>query len=139
MGIKYLDDLGKIRQRPGQPVDLVNDHDIHAARGNVLKQALQSRSLHRPSGEAAVVVKARQGLPPFALLRHDIRFAGFPLGIETVEGLLEPLFGALAGVDRAALFAHAHPSRRPKKRGPLHRVPVISRAISERLCQRLPW
>ena len=39
--------------------------------------------------------------PAFALLALHERLAGFPLGVEAVELLVEPLFRALAGVERA--------------------------------------
>jgi hypothetical protein len=46
--IKDLDQLSNIRQRTGQPIDLVHDHDVGAARPNVGQQALQCRPLMLP-------------------------------------------------------------------------------------------
>ena len=37
MGVEDLDQLGEVRQRAGQPIDLVDDHQIDPARTNVGK------------------------------------------------------------------------------------------------------
>src|SRR5215204_5235066 len=63
------------------------------------------------------------------------------LRVERVEVLLEAVLGRHTGVDGAAQrlgarFDHRPEpfwSRRPKKRGPFQRVPVIARATLERL------
>ena len=134
-GVEDRDDAGEVGQRPGQPVDLVDDHDIDAAGRHVGQQLAQAGAVHRAAGEAAVVVAAGQGGPALVLLAQDVGRAGLALRVERVERLLQPLLGALAGVDRAAALRRrarhhgASPSRRPKKAGPLRRVPVISRAI----------
>ena len=43
MGIEQFDQLGKVRQRARQPVDLVDHDDIDLARFDVGQQALQGR------------------------------------------------------------------------------------------------
>src|SRR5580692_10135470 len=43
LGIEDLDDFGKIGERAGQPIDLVDDHRVDPPRRDVLKQLLQSR------------------------------------------------------------------------------------------------
>src|ERR1700716_2700753 len=66
--------------------------------------------------------------------------------MKRVEGLLQPFFRGFAGVDGAAdpgrrdvwALSHLAAFRVPKKSGPDHRVPVISRAIFERLAYCLP-
>ena len=74
----------------------------------------------------------------------SIGFAGLPLRMERVEGLLETLFGRLAGVDSTANYwaglTHFLGSffLVPKKAGPDQCVPVISQAIGERLLYFLP-
>ena len=83
------------------------------------------------------------GLPALVLLALDVCLARLPLGVERVEGLLETLFGGLSGVDGAANRRFVPVLMggprflslcfRPKNSGPDQRVPVISRAISERL------
>ena len=137
-GVEDRDDAGEVGQRPGQPVDLVDDHDIDAAGRHVGEQLAQAGAVHRAAGEAAVVVAAGQGGPALVLLAQDVGRAGLALRVERVERLLQPLVAGDAGIDRAAdaagggLGDHgASPSRRPKKAGPLRRVPVISRAIDE--------
>ena len=110
--VEHLDDLGEVGERAGQPVDLVDDHDVDLAGRDVGEQPLQRRPLHVAAGEAAVVVALRRGLPALVLLAADVGLAGLPLGVEGVELLLEPLLGRLAGVDRAADAAAARALRR---------------------------
>ena len=80
-----------------------------------------------------------------------ICLTGLALGIERVEGKVEVMLGRLAGIDGAAreladasihgieilflLRAGVVPlgRTRAKKRGPLQAVPVIARAMAERL------
>src|SRR6516165_6180958 len=100
--IEDLDDLGKIGQRAGQPVDLVDDDRIDATRRDVVKQPLQRRPIHRRPGEPAIVITLRQAYPAFLLLTVDESLAGLALRLQRVELLLEPLLGGFAGVDRAA-------------------------------------
>ena len=52
--------------------------------------------------KTAVVIMRSEQFPPLTCLRPDIRFAGFALRIEAVEGLVETLLGRLAGVNRTA-------------------------------------
>jgi hypothetical protein len=35
VSVEELHDLGEVRQRPGEPVNLVDDDDIHPAGGDV--------------------------------------------------------------------------------------------------------
>jgi hypothetical protein len=65
-------------------------------------------------------------------LAEDVGFTGLSLGIQGIEGLLQPLFGRFAGINGAA-NPSSHGFRTPKNRGPDHRVPVISRAILDKL------
>ena len=104
--------------------------------GNIGEEPLQAGSLERPAGDAAVIISVADRLPAFAGLTLDIGGAGLVLGIEAVEVLLQPFLARLAGVDGAALV-HAARFRGfvPKKAGPDHCVPVIVRAISDRLFQ----
>ena len=134
---KIVDDAGEVGERAGQPIDLVDDHDIDRAGLHIGEQPPQAGAVHRAAGEAAIVVAAGQGGPALVLLAQDVGGAGLALRVERVERLLQPLVGALAGVDRAAALprgARDHctsPSRKPKKAGPLRRVPVIARATDE--------
>ena len=101
-GVEDGDDAGEVGERAGQPIDLVDDHDIDCAGLDVGQQLAKAGAVHRAAGEAAVVVGAGQGGPALVLLAQDVGFAGLALGVERVERLLQPLLGALAGVDRAA-------------------------------------
>ena len=109
--IKNLHKPGKIRQRPGQPVDLVDDDDVDPPNLDIGEQALQRRALQGGAGDAAIVVKGGQHDPALVLLARDIGLAGLPLRLQRVEVLLEAFFGGFAGVDGAA---HRCGSPRPR-------------------------
>ena len=91
MGIEHLNDLGKVEQGAGEPIDLVDDNDVDLRPADVGQKALQSRSLQRSPGIAAIVIVGRQHDPAFVLLTCDKGLAGFALRIERVEVLLEAL------------------------------------------------
>lgn len=69
---------------------------------DVLQKPLEGRPLHRPAGQASVVVHVRKRDPSGMTLAYDIGLASLPLSIERIEFLLEALVGRFAGVDRAA-------------------------------------
>ena len=102
MRFEQLDQLGEVGKRPGQAIDLVDHHDVDLAGLDVGQQPLQRRPLHGAAGEAAVVVAALTQSPALVSLAFDVGLAGFALGVERVELLLQALLGGLAGVDRAA-------------------------------------
>jgi hypothetical protein len=54
--VEDLDDLGKISQRAGQPVDLVDDDRVNPTRRDVGEQPSQRRPIDRRAGEPAVVI-----------------------------------------------------------------------------------
>ena len=118
--VELLDDLGKVCQRACQPVDLIDDNGIDSFGCDVFEQSFQGWSFHVAAGEAAIVILSRNQLPAFMSLADDIGFAGFPLGIERIEGLLQTFFRRFASIDGAA-----DPGRSghafflvPKKAGP---------------------
>ena len=61
LGIENLDDLGEIGQRAGQPVDLVDHHDIDLALADIGEQTLQCRPLHVAARAPAIVVTPAAG------------------------------------------------------------------------------
>ncbi len=105
--IEGLDQLCKIEQRAGEPVDLVDDHDVDLARFDIGQQALEGRALQRSAREATVIVLAGQQRPAFRCLAQYIGGAGLALGIERVEVLLKTFLARLPGVDGAADLCHA--------------------------------
>jgi uncharacterized zinc-type alcohol dehydrogenase-like protein len=58
--------------------------------------------VHVAAGIAAVIVALGQQAPAGVLLAGDVRLGGVALGIETVEFLVQALFGRLAGVNGTA-------------------------------------
>jgi len=100
--VEELDQPGKIGERAGQPVDLVDDHDIDPASPDIAEQALRRGSLEIAAREPAIVIAVSRQQPTLVLLAANVGLAGFALRRKRVEFLLEPLLGGFAGVDRAA-------------------------------------
>jgi hypothetical protein len=100
--IEQLDELGEISERAGQPVDLVDQHNVDLARPDIGQQLLQSRAVERGAGECAVVVAAGDQAPAFVRLALYICLTGLALGIERVEGQLEIVLGRLTRIDGTA-------------------------------------
>ena len=77
------------------------------------------------------------------LLAPDIGLRGIVLGVEGIEVLFQSLVGGDAGVDGAANLLRSSGvhdrasfdglSRSPKNLGPFQRVPVMAKAILDRL------
>src|ERR1700751_2002591 len=63
--------LAKIGEGAGQPIDLVDDHDIDPPCRDVGEQPLQSRPTHRRAGEPAVIITRAQAHPAFVALAGD--------------------------------------------------------------------
>src|SRR6266536_2277661 len=133
--------LAKSANDRGQPVDLVDHHHVNASGPDIGQELLERRAVGRAAGIAAVVIAGPDQGPAFLRLAAHVGFGGVMLGIERVEILLQPMVGGDPGIDRAANppggpMAHDCPfmrPRRPKKRGPDHRVPVMANATAERL------
>src|SRR5271155_2913551 len=102
LGVEEFDQPGKIGERAGQPVDLVDDHDVDPAGSDIGDQVLQGGSLQIATGESAIVIAGSHQYPALAALAADKGLAGFALRCERVELLLQPFLGGFAGVDRAA-------------------------------------
>jgi hypothetical protein len=63
---------------------------------DALNELLQSRPIHRRAGEPAVIISPTQADPAFLPLAVDEGLGGFPLRLQRIELLLEPLLGRLA-------------------------------------------
>jgi hypothetical protein len=81
----------KIQKRSAEPVHFVHDDAIDGAAADVSDQPLECRSLHVPTGKAAVVVRRGQQLPSLVPLAADEGFGGLSLSIEGVELLVKAL------------------------------------------------
>jgi len=147
MLVEQLYQLGEIRQRPGQAVDLVDNDDVDLAVADIAQQSLQRRTVQRGARQAAIVIPGPDQPPALVGLTLDVGLAGLPLGIQGIEFQVEIMVGRFARVDGAAeklswrVRRHRPASarsafrfiRRPKKRRPFHDVPVMVRATAERL------
>ena len=143
MLVEQFDQLGEVCQRAGQAVDLVDDDDVDLPATNILKQSLQGRAIGIATGEAAIVILGSNQRPAGVRLASDIGLRGIILGIQGIEVLFQPLVGGDAGIDRTShrldclgvqdRASFDDLSRRPKNRGPFQRVPVMARAIFDRL------
>src|ERR1700757_1536136 len=100
LGIEDLDDFGKIGERAGQPVDLVDDHRVDPPCRDVGEQLLQSGPVHRRAGDPTIIITRAHADPAFVPLAVDEGLAGFALRLQRIEFLLEPLLGRFASVDR---------------------------------------
>src|SRR6202043_1380455 len=54
--VEDLDELGKIGERAGQPVDLIDDDHIDLACLDIGDQPFQGRPLHRAAGKPAIII-----------------------------------------------------------------------------------
>ncbi|MBV6414927.1 MAG: hypothetical protein OMOMHJEC_02763 [Xanthomonadales bacterium] len=148
VAVEHIDEPGEVRERAGQSVDLVDDHDVDALGLDVGEQAAQARALHVAAREATIVVAIVQRHPAFVALAGDERQAGIALGFEAVVLLVESLVAGFAGVDRTAFLGDDRRRRRvgsalrlharsfvvsPKKAGPDQRVPAMWQAMAVRL------
>ena len=144
-GVEGLDDLGEVGQAAGEAIDFVNHDGVDLLGRDVFEQLFERGPVHVSTRVAAVVVASRNDSPALVALTQDESLAGFPLRIEGVEGLLQTFFTRLPGIYRTTndrLYLTIHDTSfddrdcfafRPKNSGPDRRVPVMSRAISERL------
>ena len=108
--VEQLDQLGEVRQRAGQAVDLVDDDDVDLSGSHILEQPLQRRAVGVATGEAAIVIFGPDERPAGMRLAADIGLRGIILGVEGVEVLFQPLVGGDPGVDRAANLFRSVPS-----------------------------
>src|SRR6202047_5020415 len=79
LGVEELDQPGKIGERAGQPVDLVDDHDIDPVGSDISDQLLQGGSVQIAAGEPAIVIAGSDQYPALVALTADKGLAGFAL------------------------------------------------------------
>src|SRR5258706_10873900 len=141
-----MNELGEISQRPGQEVDFVDDDDVNLSGADIVEQLLKVGTVGGPAGVSPIVIARTDQSPAGMGLAFDVGGSGLVLRVQRVELLVEPLLGrdprvdrAADGLDRSSRHGRASVanrpslSRRPKKRGPFHLVPVMAKATLERL------
>ena len=84
-------DLGKIGERAGQPVDLVDGLGVvDLSRGDIVEQLLQRRPIDRRAGEPDVIINRTPAHPAFGPLAVDEGLADFALCLQRIEFRVEP-------------------------------------------------
>jgi hypothetical protein len=66
--VKDLDELGKIRKRARQPVDLIDHDHVDLPFLNIGDEPFEGRPLHRAAGKSAVIIKPGQHRPALVFL-----------------------------------------------------------------------
>src|SRR6202022_3640076 len=105
-----------------------------------------------PAGVSSIVIAGADQSPAGMGLALDIGRGGIVLRVQRVELLVEPVVGRNPGIDRtadrlyggslhgrASMADRSSLSRRLKKRGTFHLVPVIAKATLERLSEVWPF
>ena len=146
--VEHFHHAREVGERAAEPVDLVDHHDVDAAGVDVGQQALERGPLHVATGEATVVVVIRHRNPALVRLALDEGVTGLLLRVDRVEGLVEAFIAGDPAVDRATFGrgqdGSVHrlpplPAVSPKNFGPDHCVPVMCRAVADRLLKRWPF
>ena len=102
MGIEQLDQLGEVRQRPRQTVDLVDNDDIDLPGADIVQQLLKVGTVGGPAGVSAIVIAGSDQGPAGMGLALDIGRGGIVLRVQRVELLVEPVLGGDPRIDRTA-------------------------------------
>jgi hypothetical protein len=144
--IEQLDQLGEVRQRSRQAVDFVDNDDIDLPGPDIIQELLEVWPVGGPTGVPAIVIAGSDQGPSGMGLALDIARGGIVLRIQRVELLVKPMLSRNPRIDGAAdrpygrslhgrvsIADRSSLSRRPKKRGPFHLVPVMAKATLERL------
>ena len=82
MGVKQLDQLGEVRQRPRQTIDLVDDDDVDLPGANVVQQLLKVGAMGGPAGVSSIVIAEPDQGPAGMGLAFDIGGGGIVLCIQ---------------------------------------------------------
>jgi hypothetical protein len=72
MGIEQFDQLGKVRQRPRQAIDLVDNNDIDLAGADIVQQLLQVGAVGRAARISPVIISGPDQGPAGMGLAFDV-------------------------------------------------------------------
>jgi hypothetical protein len=64
VGIEQLNQLGEVRQRPCQTIDLVDDDDVDLPGADIVQQLLKVGAIGGPAGVSSIVIRDRIGVQP---------------------------------------------------------------------------
>jgi hypothetical protein len=76
--LEDLHEPGKIEERATEAVELIDQHDIDRAGGNVLQEPLQRGPVQVAAAVAAVIVALKQRAPTLLLLAGNVGLCSFP-------------------------------------------------------------
>jgi hypothetical protein len=82
VGIEQLHQLGKIRQRPRQTVDLVDNNDVNLPGSDIIQKLLQVGAFGGAAGVSAVVIAGPDQGPAGMGLAFDVGGGGLILRIQ---------------------------------------------------------
>ena len=86
--IEAVHESGEVEQGAAQPVNLIDQHAIDLAGGDLFEQLLQGGTLHIAPAETAIIKASFNHGPAHMLLALDVGFRCFPLRVERIELLL---------------------------------------------------
>jgi hypothetical protein len=88
--LEDLNNLRKVREAPGQAVDLVDHDHVDQALLDIPKEVPEGRAVHVAAGERGVVIVVGDRDPTLGPLTHDVGMARIPLGVDGVVLPVEP-------------------------------------------------
>ena len=101
MVVERFHDLREVQQATTQSVDLIHDHAINLSRRDIFQQSFHRGPVNVAARVAAIVVPRRNDLPALLRLTGDEVLAGFTLGVQRIEFLIETFLSRLTSVNRA--------------------------------------
>jgi hypothetical protein len=100
--VEHLDHLSEVGKRACEVIDFVNDHHVDECPPDIFQEVLKGGTFHGPLRKAAIIVGGPDEPPALARLALDEGLTRLALRVQGVEVLLQPFFGRLPRVDRAA-------------------------------------
>jgi hypothetical protein len=79
--VEGLDELGEVGKGSGEPVDLVDDHDVDSLRPDLIEEALEGWTVEGGAGEPTIIEMCGYELPALMGLALDVGLTGLALCI----------------------------------------------------------
>jgi hypothetical protein len=84
MLVEEFHQLGKVGERAGQPVDLIDDDDVDLPAADIIEEFLQGRAVKGGAGQAPIIIPSADQPPALVGLTLDVGLASLPLGVEGI-------------------------------------------------------